>query len=761
MEKMHSAGGDDGSDSDDFPSTMLRRKASSKKKKQTSSMIMETTDSNETGSPPTSPPQVAANTASPSVKIATPTPAEKLPAEKPPKAAKTVAPPSDDEDDGIDDLTLPSAQPKKKKNKSKAEQRKLKKEKEEEEEALLAELAMKAAGEVPSAVVDEASVTQDDSPAGKGSSKPKDGTGAHSTSETRSAVEQLSVCNAEWLDPRNERIKAFGRKAVEADASAQAKEHAERFGRRHLQTRGKAPVFRQSPLATPDPNTWPPYAPLGLKLMKCTKKDLEGKRIVGSPEGAVVYRLDDSSEEYRAAQHRFESVVAQFGDVNQLIELWRKQPYHLPTLLQLQSTLHTMGESQEAQRVLDMALYAVGLLFTTSSFPIGAPTETRSLPYSLESNQILFVALHRGVHEALKKGCGRTALELSKLLLSLDTTDPKHALLSLDYCALRGSQFEWLQTLFQELKDTKSPLSALPSLHYHSALAGFLQAQKAASGAKKVGVPPSDEVILERMCNAVRVYPNAAIAIADKAGEDITSGTTVWSELMASVQGYSETVADNALRHVSDLFAERSHTLWKPSAVLELLKKAVKIVSQDSQLKRIVAKEERQELQRFGMLERYYSAKQEDVMGEVNAARIPQELLQDEHTAEELAQHMRQREQQMVAVDTLEALQRMEAAFGPLEGQEHLTVEQRLAAYQEDVEASMQRLGDQHSPFALFLRSLLPWNGLQNMALGHAMAERGVEDPVTAERRRRRQEARAALDRDLEEDDSSDEEEID
>ena len=79
----------------------------------------------------------------------------------------------------------------------------------------------------------------------------------------------------------------------------------------------------------------------------------------------------------------------------------------------------------------------------------------------------------------------------------------------------------------------------------------------------------------------------------------------------------------------------------------------------------------------------------------------------------------------------------MEALFGPLSRE--LSDAERLEIYSGMLSEHEQQLGEDHGALSLFLRSLLPWNSLRDMALSRGLAENGVEDPVIALRRANRQ----------------------
>jgi hypothetical protein len=88
-----------------------------------------------------------------------------------------------------------------------------------------------------------------------------------------------------------------------------------------------------------------------------------------------------------------------------------------------------------------------------------------------------------------RKGCSRTALEYSKLLLSFDPeNDPYGNLLRIDFFALRSGEYEFLINLvdnfciefYEEVK--MSSLLIMPNLIYSCALAKFLYKSRGAEG---------------------------------------------------------------------------------------------------------------------------------------------------------------------------------------------------------------------------------------------------------------------------------------
>ena len=143
---------------------------------------------------------------------------------------------------------------------------------------------------------------------------------------------------------------------------------------------------------------------------------------------------------YDIVQREFDAVV-QTCDPEGLMYLLQEHPWHVDTLLQL-STLHAqLNEEESAEDMVCRCIYALQSAFHHAFTLTGSST----LPYSIPENRPLFTGLFRYAGFLGKRGCSRTALEIVKLLLSIDKTDPLGAVFLLDYYAIRGGE---LSTVF-------------------------------------------------------------------------------------------------------------------------------------------------------------------------------------------------------------------------------------------------------------------------------------------------------------------------
>lgn len=95
------------------------------------------------------------------------------------------------------------------------------------------------------------------------------------------------------------------------------------------------------------------------------------------------------------------------------------------------------------------------------------------MDYRRQENRAFFIVLFKHAQYLENRACSRTALEISKFLLTLEpANDPLAVILVIDYYALRSKQYEWLIQFFTEWEESHS-LSQLPNMAYSYALALF------------------------------------------------------------------------------------------------------------------------------------------------------------------------------------------------------------------------------------------------------------------------------------------------
>ena len=82
-----------------------------------------------------------------------------------------------------------------------------------------------------------------------------------------------------------------------------------------------------------------------------------------------------------------------------------------------------------------------------------------------------------------RRGLHRTALEICKLLLQLDESDPMGVLQTIDYFAVRSGQYEYLEKLLegQSIDGDSGAVALLPNMVFSLALSKWYQENKSSS----------------------------------------------------------------------------------------------------------------------------------------------------------------------------------------------------------------------------------------------------------------------------------------
>lgn len=255
-------------------------------------------------------------------------------------------------------------------------------------------------------------------------------------------VRQLLAVESRHLNPENEMKRIFGSRVISSDNRARKQ-------------RGR-PQLRGSLLVTPRP-TWPALSRSGLS-MRVIESEKEGQWFTW-----------DHSPQYQAVQMQFLSAVESLNP-DEIMRILNSHPLHIDSMLQL-SEICKMGEdSAMATELIERTLYAL-----ESSFHVcfNLSSGNCHLDYRRQENRSFFIALFRHINFVGSKACYRTALELCKILLSLDPeADPLAAVLMVDFYALRSREFSWLIDLYTAWEPVRN-LSQLPNFSYSVALATF------------------------------------------------------------------------------------------------------------------------------------------------------------------------------------------------------------------------------------------------------------------------------------------------
>lgn len=121
-----------------------------------------------------------------------------------------------------------------------------------------------------------------------------------------------------------------------------------------------------------------------------------------------------------------------------------------------------------AAELIEHAIYAYEMSFH-SMFSL--TSGLCRMEYRRQENRGFFIAIFKYAQFLAARACPRTALELSKFILSLEPeNDPLAIILIIDYYALKSKQYEFLINLYREWKSSHN-LALLPNMAYSYALA--------------------------------------------------------------------------------------------------------------------------------------------------------------------------------------------------------------------------------------------------------------------------------------------------
>lgn len=261
---------------------------------------------------------------------------------------------------------------------------------------------------------------------------------------------------------------------------------------------------------------------------------------------------------YQDVQNQYDS-LANTHDPNTLVVLLQYHPYHVDTLLTVSELYQHMGEAQVAGELLEKALYALECAW----HPFFKPAEGNCcLKFAHEPNKPFFLALFRFAQNLSRRGCHRTSLQCAKLLLALDDSDPLGALQAIDYYALRAKEFQWLLRMPEEYLDGQCTLALYPNFAFSLALAKH-KLETDAGSSTHTG-EKSDEMLLQ----AVMLHPVALKMLVEKLQEKGVAREAKWQEILRTPL-FKEALLDSAsLEHLSRIFVERQHLMWKPDEIL-------------------------------------------------------------------------------------------------------------------------------------------------------------------------------------------------
>ena len=291
-------------------------------------------------------------------------------------------------------------------------------------------------------------------------------------------------------------------------------------------------------------DNWPPISKSGLAMVLL--------RTVTEASGASVYHFTFvHSPLYQDSQFEFLQCVNSHDPAN-IQSLLRRTPYHIDSLVQMSEVAKHRNDFTLAAELIERALYAFECAFH-SLFNLA--TGACRLSYDRVENRPFFLCLYRHIDYLSRKGCWRTALEVQKLLYSLDPeTDPMCSLLNIDYLALKANEFLFYKTFWVQ----RRVLLQSPNAAFSVALSEWEMETKQ----KQSHHAQSTHLLID----AIRKYPALLHRLYDAIG---VTDSRVSSH--PSFTSHNSVVLDALI----DYYVARANSVWKVPETTAWLRQTV------------------------------------------------------------------------------------------------------------------------------------------------------------------------------------------
>lgn len=259
----------------------------------------------------------------------------------------------------------------------------------------------------------------------------------------------------------------------------------------------------------------------------------------------------EHSSFYQLVQRDFLAAVESLNPDN-VVAIINAHPYHVDALLQLSELCRMSEDLPMAADLVERALYALECAF----HPLFNLAQGNCrLDYRKQENRALFIALFKHLSFVGQRACHRTALELCKVLMSLDpVTDPLAMVLVVDLYALRSRQYAWLVRVAEEWEATRN-LSQLPNFAFSTAVARF-----------HLGEVEQADMALQ---NALIMFPGVLTRLLDKCAVQTDAKVTAH----AFFGPKSQTSMPPALAQLVALYVARAWPVWKEAELLPWLER--------------------------------------------------------------------------------------------------------------------------------------------------------------------------------------------
>ncbi|KAK0626342.1 transcriptional repressor TCF25-domain-containing protein, partial [Immersiella caudata] len=258
----------------------------------------------------------------------------------------------------------------------------------------------------------------------------------------------LFKINFHHLKAINEMRRLFGKtiEAAEAETSTDSSRPLVRNQEVNLETYlsgamvgppGRAPksgmfdtILRANPFIE-GKKTWPKGSALGLKMTAVPQRE----------DSPIEYTFSHDSQ-YDKLESSFFSLV-QMGDPMQLVHFLQRNPYHISSLIQVSKYAKQQDQNPVlAADLIERALFSFGRV-SLKAFRNRLEEGQVYMNHFRPENRQFFLAGWYLIQHLISKGTVRTALEWSKLFISINHEDPYDMINWIHILAIRAHEARW------------------------------------------------------------------------------------------------------------------------------------------------------------------------------------------------------------------------------------------------------------------------------------------------------------------------------
>lgn len=456
--------------------------------------------------------------------------------------------------------------------------------------------------------------------------------------------------------------------------------------------------------------------------------------------------------------------VIQMQNPQLISQFVRMYPYHVNGCLALSYLLETQADYNDAQLLIKRALYT---LEQSLSADINLFNGCCRLDYETECNKSLYHTLYKHIQMLGKKGLPRTALEYSKVLLSLNPLiDPTCILLSIDYYAIRSQQYKYLIDFVnhydlsihnQYIQSTTSPyiqyietntviqgsnsssnltqsnircpVNYMPNYLCNIALAKYYIEQQSNKKNNNNNTTSNNnntvyneyiDILSFTATNyhdlsssqllqiAICTVPETINELLQQSNNETKMDTIPFNQLESSFRQYYSNTYTPYLDKLIRVFTCRSAVLYKSNNIIQWLSQNIQVVLDKLQTNQInINSFKRLRQKAYSIQTPIYLAELQKPAYTDETPRLPPEMLQQAMQQQQQQDNVIQlNEQQMNDLRQLQAQLQAQQ-----QNNDNNNDEQQLLGNNDDNNNNelQVNLNDNNNPIAAFLRNLLPW----------------------------------------------------